>query len=110
MEVIGKTINFIKLHDFLDRIETGQVYSTLHTMYTILVMDKKPNEEFEFEGRIYTKASLLSVLKEENGYLEGIVFKATNLVKLQFASGNEIVIKIKSQEQFLQIIEYLAEA
>lgn len=114
MEVIGKRINFINFHDFLDRIGVEQIYSTLHALYPLLTAGREPDEEFEYAGQYYTKTMLLSTMKQEEGLLSAIVFKGhpSNCceVNLQFTSGNEIVVKIKSQEQYLQILNYLMEA
>lgn len=113
MEVIGKRINFIKLHNFLDRIGVEQVYSTLHTFYTALTAGIGAEEEIEWAGQKYTKMTLLSTMRQEEGLLSTITFKEhpSNCyeVDLQFTSGNEIVVKIKEQEQYLQILKYLSE-
>lgn len=114
MEVIGKKINFIKLHNFLDRIGVEQVYSALHTFYAALTAGVGPDEEIEWAGRKYTKLTLLSTMRQEEGVLEAFNIKrhpsGSCEVNLHFTSGNEIVVKIKNQEQFLQITKYLLEA
>jgi hypothetical protein len=113
LEVIGKKINYIRLHDFLDRIEVEQVYSSIHTFYTALTAGVGPDEEIEWEGHKYTKSTLLSTMREEEGLLNTIIITShpskTFEVDLKFASGNELVIKIKEQEQYAQILQFLAD-
>lgn len=111
--IIGKKINLIKLHDFLDRIEVEQVYSTLHTLYGILTAGRKPGEEFEYDGNQYTLDKLLTVMKLEEDVVKKVTLKEqrpTNYeITLNFKAGNGIVIRVKDQMQYLQILQYIME-
>jgi hypothetical protein len=111
VEAIGKKVNYIKLHNFLDRIAVKRVYSSLHTFYNTLIADASPDGIIEWCGQIFTKESLMQTLKEEEGKLMHIEFgeypgKHLQLT-LKFQSGNELVVKLSNQEQYLQILDYL---
>jgi hypothetical protein len=111
VEVIGKKINYIKLHNFLDRIEVIQVYSSLHAFYNTLISTMHPDGTIEWCGKEFTKETLLEVLKEEEGKLTNINFgefpgKKIELT-LKFHSGNELVVKVANQEQYFQILDFL---
>lgn len=111
--IIGKKINLIKFHDFLDRIEVQQVYSSLHALYNMLTAGLEPGEGFEYHDKYYTKESLIAVMKEEEGVVESITLKEQPAkyyeMILKFTSGNEIVVKVKEQLQYLQIQKYIME-
>lgn len=111
MEVIGKRINYIKLHNFLDRIEVNQVYSSLHAFYNTLISSMHSDGTIEWCGKEFTKESLLEVLKEEEGKLTNINFGELPSKKLElqlkFQSGNELVVKVANQEQYFQILDFL---
>jgi hypothetical protein len=111
VEVIGKKVNYIKLHNFLDRIEVNQVYSSLHTFYNTLITSMNSDGTIEWCGKEFTKETLLEILKEEEGKLTNINFgefpgKKFELT-LKFHSGNELVVKVASQEQYFQIVDFL---
>lgn len=111
MQAIGKKINYIKLHDFLDRIEVEQVYSSLHTFFNTLISQMGPDQQVLWAGKYYSKTILVDLLKEEEGKLVEIIFKEhpsrSFEVDLKFESGNEFVIKIKKQDQYAQIMQFL---
>lgn len=111
MEVIGKKFNYIKLHNFLDRIEVIQVYSSLHTLYNTLIAQIGSDGMVEWSGKEFTRESLMEALKEEEGKLVGINFGEHPSQKLElslvFQSGNEFVVKVANQEQYFQIVDFL---
>ena len=113
VEVIGKRINFIRLHDFLDRLGVEQIYSSLHTFYTALTAGIGADEEITWSGHKYTHFTLLSTMRQEDGIIHAIVFKDhpsyAYEVNIQFTSGNEIVVRVKDQAQYLQILQFLYE-
>jgi hypothetical protein len=111
MEAIGKKINYIKFHNFLERIEVKRVYSSLHTFYNTLIDEINTDGFIEWSGQIFTKEELMQTLKEEEGKLTHIDFgeypgKHLQLT-LKFQSGNELVVKLSNQEQYLQILNFL---
>lgn len=113
MELIGKTLNYIKLNNFLDRIEVDEIISTLHNEYSGMLAVKNADGYIDWNGHTYTEESLEDTLKEEEGKLGEITLKRHPLwfwqVILHFDSGNEFVIRIKEQEQFFKIQQFILE-
>lgn len=111
IELIGKKINYIKLHDFLERIDVEHIYSSLHAFYNTLISKLDSSGKVEWAGHEFTRETLTAALKEEEGVLESIRMErhASKLIEvsMKFTSGNEMVTKVKVQEQIAQILQFL---
>lgn len=111
MDVIGKSVNFIKLHDLLDRMEVEKIYSTLHVFYNTILKTADDQGVMEWQGKEFTKESLKNALEEEEGVITSICLKEHNVgrceVIIDFKSGNQYVAQLSNQEQYAEILEYL---
>ena len=109
--MLGNTINYIKLHDFLDSIGVKRTYMSFHSFYNSLFNNTDQNGHIHWQGRVYTKESVLRLLKEEEGELCRVELQTTHAfeheVTFQFSSGNEMVTILTNTYQYSQIVEFL---
>jgi hypothetical protein len=113
MNILGKRINYIELHNFLSKIDAKTIQSKLHLWYDDLIKHYEVVGVIEWKGHKFKKEDLHEILEEEEGILSEIRFKniPTENFKVTFCfeSGNEYFALIKKEEQFAQIIQYLVD-
>ena len=107
--ILGKRIKYIELHNFLCKIETGQIISLLHLNGNELMTEIEKSGEVVWNGKTLNKKMLKDLLKEEEGDLSGLTLENTNYgpeAAISFDSGNTLKVSLKKEEQFAQIYDY----
>ena len=107
--ILGKRIKYIELHNFLCKLETGQIVSMLHSDGYNLMSAIEKEGEAEWNGIILDKNKLNKLLQEEEGELSALQLKHTNYgpeAAINFESGNALKVSLKNEEQFAQIYDY----
>ena len=112
LDIVGKTINYIDLHNFLYDIRAKRVESILHQEATAILesFEKSEGTMTAIEGNIYSKEEFMKLLTEQESQIKSFALEDTKYGKeavIRFKSGNGLRIALASQEQFAMIYQFL---
>ena len=112
LDIVGKKVNYIDLHDFLYDIGTDSVESIMHSDAAAILrsFDKSEGTMAAIEGNVYSKEDFMELLLEEESTVSSFCLEDTKFGKeavIRFKSGNGFRIRLKTQDQFAMIYRFL---